>query len=224
MELKNIDGYLEDLGRRAVAAKYRLQALTTEQKDQVLQKAAEFLVDRSEEILSANLVDVQRGEKNGMHPGLLDRLRLTEDRIRAMAEGLVQIVALPDPIGEVMEETVRPNGLRIRKCRVPMGVIGIIYESRPNVTADAFGLCFKTGNAVILKGGSDALQSNLAIVKVLREALSSCGVAEDAIQLIETADREVTAKFMKMKEYVDVLIPRGGVGLIIEYPYRELSE
>lgn len=214
MELKNIDGYLEDLGRRAVAAKYRLQALTTEQKDLVLQKAAEFLVDRSEEILSANLVDVQRGEKNGMHPGLLDRLRLTEDRIRAMAEGLVQIVELPDPIGEVMEETVRPNGLRIRKCRVPMGVIGIIYESRPNVTADAFGLCFKTGNAVILKGGSDALQSNLAIVKVLREALSSCGVAEDAIQLIETADREATAKFMKMKEYVDVLIPRGGAGLI----------
>lgn len=214
MELKNIDGYLEDLGRRAVAAKYRLQALTTEQKDLVLQKAAEFLVDRSEEILFANLVDVQRGEKNGMHPGLLDRLRLTEDRIRAMAEGLVQIVELPDPIGEVMEETVRPNGLRIRKCRVPMGVIGIIYESRPNVTADAFGLCFKTGNAVILKGGSDALQSNLAIVKVLREALSSCGVAEDAIQLIETADREATAKFMKMKEYVDVLIPRGGAGLI----------
>ena len=214
MELKNIDGYLEDLGRRAVEAKYHLQTLTTEKKNQILQRAAEFLVDRSEEILSANLVDVQRGEKNGMHPGLLDRLRLTEDRIRAMAEGLFQIVELPDPIGEVMEETVRPNGLRIRKCRVPMGVIGIIYESRPNVTADAFGLCFKTGNAVILKGGSDALQSNLAIVKVLREALSSCGVAEDAIQLIETADREATAKFMKMKEYVDVLIPRGGAGLI----------
>ena len=131
-----------------------------------------------------------------------------------MAEGLNQIAALPDPVGEVMEQFDRPNGLHIEKCRVPIGVIGIIYEARPNVTADAFGLCFKAGNAVILKGGSDALCSNRAIVAVLQKALSDCGVCAGAVQLIESQDRQVTARFMKMNEYVDVLIPRGGAGLI----------
>ena len=137
---------------------------------------------------------------------MIDRLRLTGERIEAMAEGLLQIIKLEDPIGETMETFTRPNGLRISKIRVPLGVIGIIYESRPNVTADAFGLCFKAGNAVILKGGSDAIRSNMAITASIRKALKSCGICEDAIQLIESTDREVTARFMKLKQYVDLLI------------------
>ena len=149
-----------------------------------------------------------------MHEGLLDRLALTETRIADMAEGLRQIAALEDPIGEIMDTFTRPNGLKISKVRVPLGVIGIIYESRPNVTADAFGLCFKAGNAVILKGGSDALLSNKAITVVLRNALQESGNCADALQLIDSGDREITKAFMKMKEYVDVLIPRGGAGLI----------
>lgn len=205
---------LRVLGENAVKAKFLLQKATTGEKNRALAHAAELLVAEQEDILSANSIDIAIGEQNGMHPGMLDRLRLTSDRIKAMAEGLEQIVALPDCIGEVMEQFERPNGLKIEKRRVPMGVIGIIYESRPNVTADAFGLCFKTGNAVILKGGSDAIHSNIAIVKVLRKALAECGVCEDAIQLIENTDRSVTAEFMKMNKYVDVLIPRGGAGLI----------
>ena len=197
-----------------VAAKYLLQKATTEQKNKALTCAAEMLVAKQQDILVANSMDIAAGEQKGMHPGMLDRLRLTEDRIKAMAEGLLQIVDLPDCIGEVMETFDRPNGLKVEKRRVPLGVIGIIYESRPNVTADAFGLCFKTGNAVILKGGSDAIHSNIAIVKVLREALAQSGITEDAIQLIENTDRSVTAEFMKMNNYVDVLIPRGGAGLI----------
>lgn len=202
------------LGQNAAAAKYELQALTTEVKDKALRAIAEALVAHDEEILLANEVDIKYGEAAGMHPGLLDRLRLTKDRVAAMAEGLTQIADLPDPIGECLEAFDRPNGLHIEKVRVPLGVIGIIYESRPNVTADAFGLCFKTGNAVILKGGSDALQSNMAITKVIREELAKQGITPDAIALITDTDRAVTAQFMKMKEYVDVLIPRGGAGLI----------
>ena len=191
---------LQELGQQAVAAKYELQRLTTEEKNVALQKAASFLVGKQDEIIEANTKDLENGEKNGMHPGMLDRLRLTPERILAMAEGLVQIAELPDCIGEVMETFERPNGLNIEKVRVPLGVIGIIYESRPNVTADAFGLCFKTGNAVILKGGSDAIHSNIAIVKVLKAALSACGITEKAVQLIEDTDRSVTAEFMKMNK------------------------
>ncbi|MBE5874626.1 MAG: glutamate-5-semialdehyde dehydrogenase [Lachnospiraceae bacterium] len=205
---------LTTMGQSAVAAKYSLQVLSTEEKNRALMTAAAKLVEKQEDILKANEVDIKNGEKNGMHQGLLDRLRLNEVRIEAMAEGLRQIVDIPDCIGEVMERFERPNGMQIEKKRVPLGVIGIIYESRPNVTADAFGLCFKTGNAVILKGGSDAIHSNIAIVKVLKEALAECGITENAIQLIEDTDRAVTAAFMKMNEYVDVLIPRGGAGLI----------
>lgn len=202
------------LGKQAVAAKYELQNLTTEVKNEALKAVAKALTDNTAKLLEANAKDVAAGEANGMHPGLVDRLRLTEPRVAAMAEGLLQIVELPDPIGECMESFERPNGLSINKVRVPMGVIGIIYESRPNVTADAFGLCFKTGNAVILKGGSDAIHSNMAITEVIRMGLKEAGVTEDAIQLITDTDRAVTAQFMKMKEYVDVLIPRGGAGLI----------
>lgn len=205
---------LNVMGQKAAAAKYELQKATTEEKNNVLKKAAEFLVEREAELLAANAEDIAAGEAAGMHPGLVDRLRLTSERIAGMAEGLLQIVELPDCIGEVLESFDRPNGLHIEKRRVPLGVIGIIYESRPNVTADAFGLCFKTGNAVILKGGRDAIHSNIAIAKVLREALKACGMTEDAVQLIEDTDRAVTAAFMKLNQYVDVLIPRGGAGLI----------
>lgn len=205
---------LLELGKNACDAKYVLQKLTTEEKNKALQTAANDLCERQEEILAANVLDLENGKNNGMNPGLLDRLKLTGERIAQIAEGLRQIAALPDCIGETIEHFERPNGLKIDKVRVPLGVIGIIYEARPNVTADAFGLCFKTGNAVILKGGSDAIHSNIAIVKVLQDALEACSMPRTAVQLIEDTDRAVTAQFMKMKEYVDVLIPRGGAGLI----------
>lgn len=207
---------LEQMGKRAVEAKYLVQAMSAQEKDQVLLKAVELLLDQAEQeqILAANSEDVERAKANGMHPGLIDRLSLDGKRLEVMAEGLRQITELPDPIGEVLEEFVPKNGLHIAKVRVPIGVIGIIYESRPNVTADAFGLCFKAGNAVILKGGSDALHSNMAITKLLRKALASCGMAEDAIQLIEATERAVTTEFMRLNQYVDLLIPRGGAGLI----------
>ena len=205
---------LKEMGSRALNAKYALQKLTATEKNKALLHASEALLSHTEEILSANEKDIKAGKEKGMHEGLLDRLALTETRIAAMAEGLRQIAALEDPIGEIMDTFIRPNGLKISKVRVPLGVIGIIYESRPNVTADAFGLCFKAGNAVILKGGSDALLSNKAITVVLRNALQESGICADALQLIDSGDREITKAFMKMKEYVDVLIPRGGAGLI----------
>lgn len=202
------------MGAGAVAVKPFLQKLSAEEKNSGLMAAAAALEKNTERILAANERDMESAVKNGMSEGLQDRLRLTPERIGAMAEGLRQIAELPDYIGEVMEEFQRPNGLKIKKLRVPMGVIGIIYEARPNVTADAFGLCFKTGNAVILKGGSDALHSNGEIVQVLREAMEACGVPGDVIQLIRDTDRAVTVEFMKLKSYVDLLIPRGSAGLI----------
>lgn len=205
---------LTAMGQNALAAKYRLQTASAEQKNRVLERAAALLVQKTPSLLEANAIDIAEAEKNGMKPGLVDRLRLTGDRISAMAEGLKQIAVLPDCIGEVMETFDRPNGLHIEKRRVPLGVIGIIYEARPNVTADAFGLCFKTGNAVILKGGKDAIHSNVAIIAALQEALRDCDMPETCVQLIEDTDRAVTLEFMHLNEYVDVLIPRGGAGLI----------
>ena len=206
--------YLEKLGQRAVAAKYELQRLSTEDKNRVLRTAAAALTTATDRILMANDKDYEIAAAGGMTAGLLDRLKLTPERIKSMAEGLLQIAELTDPVGTIMESFDRPNGLHIDKVRVPMGVIGIIYEARPNVTADAFGLCFKTGNAVILKGGKDAAYSNVAITEVIREALVAEAVTADAVQLIEDNDRAVTTAFMKLKQYVDVLIPRGGAGLI----------
>ena len=162
----------------------------------------------------ANQKDVQAALAKGMNPGLVDRLSLNDARIQAMAEGLLQVASLDDPVGEVISMKPRPNGLLIGQKRVPLGVIGMIYEARPNVTADAFGLCFKSGNAVILKGGSDALESNKAIVAQIREGLKSAGLPEDTVQLIESTDREVTRQFMRLNDYLDVLIPRGSAGLI----------
>ena len=206
--------YLEILGQKAVAAKYELQKLAKEVKNMALQETAAAFIKETDRILAANEKDYEIAKQGGMNEGLLDRLKLTPERIEAMAEGLRQIAVLEDPVGEIMESFDRPNGLQIDKVRVPMGVIGIIYEARPNVTADAFGLCFKTGNAVILKGGKDAFYSNEAITEIIRETLCDIRIPADAIQLITDNDRAVTTAFMQLKQYVDVLIPRGGAGLI----------
>ena len=180
---------LEALGQNAVSAKYKMQILSTELKNKSLTYIAQCLRDHCDKILCENQKDINQAVANGMHQGLIDRLRLTKERVFAMAEGLEQIVTLPDPIGEVLSTNTRPNGLVVNKVRVPLGVIGIIYESRPNVTADAFGLCFKSGNAVILKGGSDAIHSNIAITTVIRNALKDMKCDENAIQLIEDTNR-----------------------------------
>ena len=205
---------LVQLGKRAKDAEAALRTISTDKKNQVLAAVADHLVKNSEALLKANEEDVKNGKANHMPEGLVDRLLLTRERIEGMADGLRQLVDLEDPVGEVIGMKKRPNGLLIGQKRVPLGVIGIIYEARPNVTADAFGLCFKTGNVVILKGGSDAIHSNQAIVKCIRETLKAQGITEDAIQLIEDTSRETAGEFMKMNEYVDVLIPRGGKGLI----------
>ena len=205
---------LLQLGMNAKEAEDTIRTITTDQKNQVLAAVADHLVESTDKLLEANAADVTKAKQNHMPEGLVDRLMLSPERIEGMAEGLRQLVALEDPIGEVTGMKKRPNGLLIGQKRVPLGVVGIIYEARPNVTADAFGLCFKTGNVVILKGGSDAIHSNEAIVDCIREYLKACGVTENAIQLIADTSRETAAEFMKMNEYVDVLIPRGGKGLI----------
>ncbi len=205
---------LEEMGRRAKEAARQLNGAGVTEKNKGLEAVAQALIRESGYLLGENETDMAAGRENGMSQGLLDRLQLTKERIEGMAEGLMQIVALDDPVGEVLSMKKRPNGLVVGKKRVPLGVVGIIYESRPNVTADAFGLCFKTGNAVILKGGSDAIHSNMAITKVIRDALSRCGLNPDSVQLLESTDRETTNRLMKLNQYIDVLIPRGGAGLI----------
>lgn len=205
---------LEQLGMAAKAAEPQLIKLTTKQKNEALVAVAEGLVADAAGILEANAKDIENARANNMPEGLVDRLLLTKERIEAMAEGLKQVAELEDPIGEVLETFERPNGLKVVQKRVPLGVIGIIYESRPNVTADAFGLCFKTGNVVILKGGKDAIHSNLSITNSIRTTLKKIQISEDAVQLITDTDRETTKAFMKLNTYVDVLIPRGGAGLI----------
>ena len=172
------------------------------------------ILDEEDEILKANAADVAKAKERGMAPGLVDRLELNHKRIEGIVEGMRQVVGLEDPVGEVISMKRRPNGLLIGQKRVPFGVIGIIYEARPNVTADAFALCFKTGNAVILRGGSDALESNKAIVTAIRNGLKKEGIPEDAISLIEDTSHETAREFMRMNGYLDVLIPRGGAGLI----------
>ena len=205
---------LLDICKQAKKIAPKIGILDTNTKNQTLLTVADFLVKEQNFILDANKIDIENGKKNHMPEGLLDRLLLTEVRIAQMAEGLRQVAALDDPIGEVLGMKKRPNGLMIGQKRVPLGVVGIIYEARPNVTADAFALCFKTGNVVILKGGSDAIHSNIAIVETIRKALAKESIPEQAISLIEDTSRETAAVFMKMNEYVDVLIPRGGAGLI----------
>lgn len=205
---------LETLGINAKKAERELLKLNTTTKNDCLKAVAEALTCSSQTILEANALDVAIAREKGMKESLVDRLSLTDSRIASMAEGLTSLIALEDPIGEILEAKIRPNGLEIGKKRVPLGVIGIIYESRPNVTADAFGLCFKTSNAVILKGGSDAIHSNKAIVDIIRRALEEKGVTPDAIQLVEDTNRETAKQLMRMNQYLDVLIPRGSTGLI----------
>lgn len=205
---------LNELGKRAKAASRLMAKLGQNDKNNALLLVASALVANAEEIITANDKDIEIAKANGMSDALLDRLKLTKERFEGMAEGIRQVAALEDPIGEVISMKERPNGLMIGQKRVPMGVIGIIYESRPNVTVDAFALCFKTGNAVILRGGSDCIYSNIAIVKVIKKALCEAGVTEDSISLIEDTDREVARQFMRLNKYVDLLIPRGGAGLI----------
>lgn len=205
---------MEILGRRAKSASREGAKLGTDAKNRGLITVAEELIRQKAYLLEENTKDVEAAKEKGVKESLIDRLQLTESRIEAMAEGLCQVAALEDPIGEVLGMKTRPNGLQIGKKRVPLGVVGIIYESRPNVTADAFGLCFKTGNAVILRGGSDAIHSNLAIVKVIKEGLMKEKLPQDLILLVEDTSREVVSDMMKLHGLIDVLIPRGGAGLI----------
>lgn len=205
---------LTELGKRARAAESALVRLGTEEKNRALRRAAELLLERTNEILAANAEDMQRAREKGLPPAMLDRLLLDEARVQGMAGGLKELSLLPDPIGELLSEETLANGLVIRKKRVALGVIGIIYEARPNVTSDAFGIAFKAGNAVILRGGSDAISSNQAIAAALREGLMAEGITEDALQVIEDTSRESARELMHMNGYVDVLIPRGSAGLI----------
>ena len=205
---------LQELGERAKKAAAVLGTLGCEEKNRGLRMAADSLIRRENAILAANEIDMEKARLRGMSQGLLDRLALTPERIKAMAGGLLQVADLEDPVGEVLFMKKRPNGLMIGQKRVPLGVVGMIYEARPNVTADAFGLCFKSGNAVILKGGSDALESNKAIAKALRAGLADAGLVEDALLLITDTSRETTRELMRLNRYIDVLIPRGGAGLI----------
>ena len=205
---------LIEMGQRAKDAAAVLAKVSSEQKNKALLEAAKALRQSADTILAANAQDLKRGRENGMSEALLDRLMVNPARIDAMAEGLEQIVTLDDPIGEILSMKKRPNGLMIGQMRVPFGVIGIIYESRPNVTADAFGLCFKTGNAVILRGGSDAISSNTAIAEILRNALVSAGMPKDSIQLVTDTSHETAREMMRLNRYIDVLIPRGGARLI----------
>jgi len=208
MEELNIKGAL------AKKASVILGVKTESEKNELLRLIAKRLVEKTEYILAENLKDIENGKSNNMSEGLLDRLRLTDARIRDIAEGVSQIADLPDPIGEVIEEFTRPNGLEIKKVRVPLGVIGIIYEARPNVTADAFALCLKSGNAVILRGGKEAINSNKALVSVMKEAISEMNFPEGTLSLVENTDRESAKALMTLNEYLDVIIPRGGAGLI----------
>ncbi|HWI55567.1 MAG TPA: glutamate-5-semialdehyde dehydrogenase [Desulfobacteria bacterium] len=199
---------------KAKEASRLMGSLPASVKNQALRFMAEELVNRAEYIIEANRIDMAKGREQGLKDALLDRLLLTEARIGEMAVGLRSIADLPDPVGEVTSMWKRPNGIQIGKMRVPIGVIGIIYEARPNVTVDAAGLCLKTGNAVVLRGGSEAIQSNQAIAKIISEAAGKAGVPEGAVQLIETTDREAVNIMLKLNEFIDVLIPRGGAGLI----------
>lgn len=206
--------YMQMLTDRARAAAVEAAKLGTADKNRGLLAVAEELISQQEMILEENAKDVEAAKEKGIKQSLIDRLSLSKKRIEDMAEGLRQIVALDDPVGEVLYMKTRPNGLRIGQKRVPLGVVGIIYESRPNVTADAFGLCFKTGNAAILRGGSDAIHSNQAIVRAVKEGLCKEKLSQDLILLVEDTSREVAGEMMKMHGGIDVLIPRGGAGLI----------
>ena len=208
-----MSGILE-LCKKAKVASAAMGRLGTTEKNKALLAVADALMEEHSDIIKGNRIDMENADANGMSDALKDRLLLTEERIAGIAEGVRQVAALDDPIGEILSMKKRPNGLAVGQMRVPMGVIGIIYESRPNVTVDSFALTFKTGNATILRGGSDCIHSNLALVKVIRKALSDSNVPVDSVQLVENTDRALVTELMQQRDYVDLLIPRGGAGLI----------
>lgn len=205
---------MKEIGIKALAAKDFLSTVTTQEKNKALLAIAQSLRNSSETIINENKTDLENGSKNGLSAGMLDRLLLDQKRIEDIAKAVEDVAALPDPCGRLLEETTRPNGLVIKKVSVPIGVIGIIYESRPNVTADAAVLCLKSSNAVILRGGKEAIHSNIAIVAAMRSALAACGFDENCIQLVTDTSRESANQMMRMNGYIDCLIPRGGKGLI----------
>lgn len=206
--------YIEELGKNAAAARKKIATASTGEKNAVLKKIAEVLTANAEMILQENEKDIAKARDNGITETMVDRLRLTKERIQGIADACVQLVNLEDPVGEILEGSVRPNGMRITKVRVPLGVVGIIYESRPNVTVDAAALCIKSGNAAILRGGREAIHSNVALMKLMQAALAACGFAAETVQLVEDTSRETATEMMQANEYIDVLIPRGGAGLI----------
>jgi glutamate-5-semialdehyde dehydrogenase len=210
---REMEMILLEQGRRAKQAARFLATASTDIKNSALLNMAQSIEARSAEIMAANQLDLERGKQQGLTAALLDRLALNETRIQDMAQGLREIATLPDPVGEMLEMHRRPNGLDIGRIRTPLGVIGIIYESRPNVTADAAGLCLKSGNAIILRGGEEALNSNRIIARIISEAAIGCGIPAGAIQLVDSEDRDAVVFLMKMYDYLDVLIPRGGKGL-----------
>jgi glutamate-5-semialdehyde dehydrogenase len=212
MDLQLQETMLEQ-GKRARQAARILATIPSTLKDQSLMAMADALLANSSELLKANGLDLERGAASGLSSALLERLTLNEERIQDMAQGLREIAALPDPVGQVLGMTKRPNGLEVGRIRTPIGVVGIIYESRPNVTADAAGLCLKAGNAIILRGGEEALNSNRVIARVISEAAVKCGLPAGSIQLVDSEDKEAAIFLMKMSDYLDVLIPRGGKGL-----------
>lgn len=205
---------MQDLGARVKAASAVLANITTAEKDEALKIGADCLVAATSEILEANCADIERAQIAGTPDTVIDRLRLDTSRVDAMGEGLRQLVALTDPIGKIVEQWTRPNGLEIQKVRVPLGVVAIIYENRPNVTSDAFGLCLKSGNAAFLRGSSAAIDSNIAIARALREGITKAGLPEDALMLVTDTSYEAAIEFMQLRDHIDCLIPRGGPSLI----------
>mgnify|MGYP001183575774 FL=1 len=210
----DIKAYMYKLGEQARRASRAVARAESAAKNQALNAIADAIEAQAGELADANAKDMEAGRKNGLDAALLDRLELTPARIAAMAEGLRQIAALPDPVGAIRDMAYRPSGIQLGKMRVPLGVIGIIYESRPNVTADAAGLCLKAGNAAILRGGSEALHSNQAVARCVQAGLAEAGLPREAVQVVETTDRAAVGELIRMKDYVDVLVPRGGKGLI----------
>lgn len=205
---------LEELGIKAKEAEKQLMVATTEEKNKVLKSISEALIEHADKIIEANAIDIQNGIDNGMSQALLDRLKLDIERVEGMAKGVSDLIDLPDPVGRVLDSFKRPNGLKIEKVSTPLGVIGVIFEARPNVTSDAAALCLKSGNAVILRGGKEAINSNKMTAKIMREAVKEAGMNENVIQLVEDTSRESSTALMSLNGYVDVLIPRGGAGLI----------
>jgi len=210
----NIAEYMQSLGKQAREASRHLAQAATEVKNAALMATAEALDKQRDELLAANNEDMKAGATRQLDAALLDRLELNHERIDAMIEGLRQVASLPDPVGEVTDMSYRPSGIQVGKMRVPLGVVGIIYESRPNVTVEAASLCLKAGNAAVLRGGSEAICSNQAIAKCLMQGLKTAGLPEASVQVVDTIDREAVAQMIGLSEYIDVLVPRGGKGLI----------